>query len=163
MSSSSLDTNILIGRFMNLQESWEDNPDRTDWAAVDAVARDGAAAYNDGSGHSFHYLMLDGVPHTSFHERFLKSSLDAGFDPFRLTSIGEGAPPTPVLDHDALAEAAKDNASSAAMQEMIRQFARKRFDSGNWAALPADQRQRILETGADSIPADLLDELKRSS
>jgi hypothetical protein len=126
MSSSSTDTNILIGRFMNLQESWEDNPDATDWAAVDAIARDGALAYNDGSGHAFHYLMLDGVPHTAFHERFLKSSLDAGFDPFKLTSIGQGSSPTPVLDHDALAEAAKENASSAAMLKMIREFASKR-------------------------------------
>lgn len=160
--SSSTDTNILIGRYMNLQEGWEDNPDRTDWAAVDAVAREGALAYNDGAGHSFHYLMLDGMSHTPFHERFLQSSLDAGFDPFTLTSIGQGASPTPVLDHDTLAEAAKENASSAAMQEMIRQFARKRFDSEKWAALPADQRQRILATGADSIPADLLEELRRS-
>jgi hypothetical protein len=163
MSSSPNDTNMLIGRFMDLQEGWEDNPEQTDWAAVDALAKDGAHAYNDGAGLSFHLLMLEGICHTPFHERFIKTSIDEGFDPFTLTMSGQGALANPVINHENLAEAAQENSSSAAMQETIRQFARKRFDATGWASLSAEQRQRVLATCADSIPEDLLAELKRSS
>jgi hypothetical protein len=111
--------NHLVGEFMTLYEQWEDDPARFAWEPLQALAREGAQAYNEGFGPSFHILAFDGYPHGEFHERFLGYLLDAGFDPFKLVPSAGGEKLIPVFGHIGLAEAAQDNPVSARMQAML--------------------------------------------
>lgn len=156
--------NRLIGEFMDLQEAWENSPDAFDWTRLEALARKGAHAYNEGAGPSFHALALDGVQHSTFHEKFFGLSLQAGFDPFKLASPGTGAAAIPVIDHATLADAALANASSARIRTTLMEIARARF-----TALAQDIREgkppassdwfHAVEACAESIPPDLLEHL----
>ncbi|MGH8809127.1 MAG: hypothetical protein ACREX0_14740, partial [Noviherbaspirillum sp.] len=121
------DINRLIGEFMDLQEQWERDAEAFDWNALQALAQEGASAYNEGAGPSFHTLALDGVQHGEFHERFLAYSLDAGFDPFKLAKTGLGNAVIPVLGHSDLADAAATNPSSARMRASLMEIAQARF------------------------------------
>lgn len=156
--------NRLIGKFTDLQELWESAPDAFDWASLQALAREGAHAYNEGAGPSFHALALDGAQHGEFHERFLAYSLHAGFDPFKLARVGTGTPEIPVIDHASLAEEADSNPSSTRMRASLMEVARARFaplaqeieggkpNSSPWLV-------RVVEACAESIPVDLLEEI----
>lgn len=116
------DINQLLWRFQDLQDQWEDVPEKFDWTALRALAVAASRAYNEGSGSSFHILALDGVPHGEFHLRFLGYSLEAGFDPFKLVQAGAGGQRlAPVFGHESLAEAAQHNPWSARMQARLRQ------------------------------------------
>jgi hypothetical protein len=154
--------NRLIGEFLELQERWEINPDTVDWAALQTLAQDGALAYNEGAGPSFHMLALDGVVHGEFHERFLAYSLGAGFDPFKLAKTGSGTTVIPVFSHSTLAEAARVNPSSARMHESLMELARTKFaslarETGDGATVPPDpDLARAVEACSESIPPDLL-------
>jgi hypothetical protein len=128
MVQHAVDINRLIGEFMDLQEAWEIAPADFDWNALEALAREGAHAYNENAGPSFHALTLDGVEHTAFHERFLDFLLQAGFDPFILASAGSATAPLPVIDHADLAEAARSNQSSARMRTSLMALASVRFE-----------------------------------
>jgi hypothetical protein len=158
----SIDINRLVTSFMDLQERWEDNPGAFDWSLLEALAREGAGAYNEGAGPSFHSLVLDGVPHSELHERFLRASLAAGFDPFRLSRAGEAERTTrPVLDHAALAGAASANPASARMHMQLLEAARARFAPQVEQAQRGDQGMRstlyaIFTSCAESIPPELL-------
>lgn len=154
--------NRLIGRFTDLQDQWESNPGVFDWTLLQALAEQGAHAYNEGAGPSFHALAIDGARHSEFHERFLVYSLKAGFDPFKLARAGTGTAEIPVIDHASLAEEAVSNPSSARMRAVLMDQARARF-----APLAAEIQQgkpgssawllRVVEACAESIPADLLE------
>lgn len=153
--------NRLICRFTDLQERWAHEPDRFDWELLRALARDGAQAYNEGAGRSFHALALDGTQHTVFHERFLDASLEAGFDPFKLVHPGSGAAPQPVIDHADLAEEAQDNSSAARMRAALMDMARARFEPvvQEMEDAQGDPPDWLLETAStcgESFPADLL-------
>jgi len=156
--------NRLIGEFSDLQEAWEAQPENFDWARLEALARDGAQAYNEGAGPSFHALALDGVQHTELHERFLATLVASGFDPFKLSSrAGTGVAPVPVIDHAGLAEAALSNPSSARMRAILMELARKRFGSLAEEArangrIP-DDAYEVVDACAESIPLDLLESL----
>jgi hypothetical protein len=153
--------NRLVSDFMDLQEAWERAPDAFDWNALQSIVEQGAQAYNEGYGPSFHSLALDGVRHSVFHERFLDALLRSGFDPFKLASVGTQSAPIPVLDHALLAEMAHTNASSARMRSALLDLARKRFEplaqeveSGkNAYTLPLFDSAKAC---AESIPDDLL-------
>lgn len=54
--------NVLIGKFMDLLDQWENAPHAFNWDELQVLAQDGAQAYNEGDGPSFHALALDGVP-----------------------------------------------------------------------------------------------------
>lgn len=158
------DINRLIGEFMDLQEQWESNHDAFDWSALQALARKGAQAYNEGAGTSFHMLALEGVQHEEFHERFLAYSLDAGFDPFKLAKTGSGTTVIPVIGHSDLAQAARWNPSSARMRALLMEHARARFTlpvqkAENRTIAPEDELYRIFDTCAESIPLDLLEKV----
>jgi hypothetical protein len=112
--------NRLVGEFMTLYELWEDDPARFAWEPLRALANEGALAYNEGLGPSFHILTFDGYPHGEFHERFLGYLLDAGFDPFKMVPSTSGTKLVPVFGHAGLAEAARENAFSARMQDALR-------------------------------------------
>ena len=114
------DINRLVGEFMTLYEDWEDNPSRFDWQRLRALAADGAHAYNEGYGPSFHILVFDGYPHGEFHERLLGYLLEAGFDPFHTVHASSGGGYVPVFSHDSLHDAARDNPTSARMLTQIR-------------------------------------------
>ncbi|HEY1147198.1 MAG TPA: hypothetical protein VGF27_01415 [Pseudoduganella sp.] len=114
-----MNINGLIGEFLDLQEQWQEAPGAFDWNALQDVAVRGAHAYNEGAGPSFHMLVLDGVEHGEFHQRFLDYSLQAGFDPFKLVHADDGHPQMPVFDHESLAAAAAGNPYSARMQQAI--------------------------------------------
>ncbi|MEN3366968.1 MAG: hypothetical protein V7606_4242 [Burkholderiales bacterium] len=156
--------NRLIGRFTDLQEQWESNPGAFDWSLLQGLAQEGAHAYNEGAGPSFHALAIDGAQHTMFHERFLAYSLQAGFDPFKLSRAGTETAEIPVIDHASLAEEAESNASSARMRATLMEIARSRF-----APLAEEIRagkpnsypwlMRVVEACAESIPVDLLEEI----
>jgi hypothetical protein len=153
--------NRLIGRFTDLQERWGRELHSFDWDLLQALARDGAQAYNEGAGRSFHALALDGTQHTAFHERFLDASLEAGFDPFKLVHPGSGAAPQPVIDHASLAEEAQENSSSARMRATLMDVARARFESAvqemeNAQGDPPDWLLETASTCGESFPADLL-------
>lgn len=157
------DVNRLIGEFTDQQEAWDKDPAHFDWARLEALAQDGAQAYNEGAGPSFHALALDGVEHSAFHERFLGFLLKAGFDPFRLARPGTGVAPIPVIDHASLCEAADMNPSSARMRAALMEIARERFAA---AAEEAATKSRIApETAlvvaacAESMPSDLLERI----
>ncbi|TFW21447.1 hypothetical protein [Duganella callida] len=117
------DTNRLVGEFMTLYEEWEDHPARFSWDALQALAVQGAHAYNEGYGPSFHILAFDGYPHAEFHERFLRYLLDAGFAPFKRVRSAAGDAEVAVFGHAGLAEAARDNPASARMLAMLRDAA----------------------------------------
>ena len=155
--------NRLIGEFSDLLEAWEEHRENFDWARLEILARNGAHAYNEGAGPSFHALALDGVQHTEFHERFLSSLLEAGFEPFKLARPGTGVAPVPVIDHASLADAAFSNPSSARMRAALMGLARERF------AVLAEEMQKdgrissdayeVVEACAESIPLDLLERI----
>jgi hypothetical protein len=156
--------NRLIGRFTDLHEQWQSNPDAFDWGLLQTLARQGAHAYNEGSGPSFHALALDGAQHSEFHERFLAFSLQAGFDPFKLSRAGTGTPEIPVIDHASLAEETRSNPSSARMRAALMELARARFaplaqeiQSGKPSA--SSWWYRVVEACVESIPVDLLEEI----
>lgn len=156
--------NRLIGRFTDLQEEWESDPDRFDWALLEALARQGAHAYNEGAGPSFHALALDGALHSEFHERFLACSLRAGFDPFKLSRAGTGTPEIPVIDHASLAEEALSNPSSVRMRATLMELARARFapladESQRAKASDSPWLFRVVEVCAESVPIDLLERI----
>ncbi|TFW09887.1 hypothetical protein E4K72_03700 [Oxalobacteraceae bacterium OM1] len=160
--SHTADVNALVARFTELQERWEGNPDQFSWEALQELASAGAHAYNDEAGPSFHALVLDGVPHTAFHERFVRFSLDAGFDPFRLGTAGATQSTVrALLDHAALAQAAASNPASARMHAMFLEQARQRFGpmveqarAGNADAM--ESLQPVFTACAESIPSELL-------
>jgi hypothetical protein len=156
--------NRLIGKFTDLQELWESAPEAFDWALLQALAREGAHAYNEGAGPSFHALAIDGALHSRFHERFLAYLLQEGFDPFKLSRAGTGTAEIPVIDHASLAEEARSNPSSERMRAALMEVARARFtpvvqeiqqgkpNSSPWL-------YRVVEACAESIPVDLLEEI----
>lgn len=115
--------NHLVGEFMTLYEQWEEDAPRFAWEPLRALAREGAQAYNEGFGPSFHILTFDGYPHGEFHERFLGYLLEAGFDPFKMVPSASGAKLIPVFGHAGLAEAARDNAVSARMLASLQRLA----------------------------------------
>ncbi|NGZ85204.1 hypothetical protein [Duganella aceris] len=115
--------NHLVGDFMTLYEQWEDVPSRFAWESLQALAQEGAQAYNEGYGPSFHILTFDGYPHGEFHERFLGYLLDAGFDPFKMVQDASGTKLIAVFGHTGLAEAALDNPYSARMQAALERIA----------------------------------------
>lgn len=155
--------NRLIGKFSDLQEQWQDDPDAFDWGALQALAKDGAQAYNEGSGPSFHALALDGVQHTQFHERFLAYALEGGLDPFKLSRVGNGTTEVPVIDHDYLAEAATFNPSSVRMRVTLTDIARSRFiplvESIRSGGPEAEEHLRVIEACAESIPNEILEQV----
>jgi hypothetical protein len=157
------DINRLIGEFTYLQETCEQDPVHFDWMRLEALAQDGAQAYNDGAGPSFHALALDGVDHTAFHERFLEFLLKAGFDPFHLARAGTGVAPIPVIDHASLREAADINPSSARMHALLMQVARDRFaEAADQAAAHggiAPEMAQVVAACAESMPSDLLERI----
>ncbi|WP_148415760.1 hypothetical protein [Noviherbaspirillum massiliense] len=157
--------NRLIGEFMDLQERWEKDPDGFDWASLEALARNSAHAYNEGTGPSFHSLALDGVQHSEFHERFLGHALQAGFDPFRMVRSGSGSSDLPVIDHSDLAEAALSNPYSSRMRASLMELARSRFASlaqeveKGALQYSAAGEFHVVEACAESIPLDLLEKI----
>lgn len=156
--------NRLIGRFTDLQETWESDPQTFDWSALQALAREGAHAYNEEAGPSFHALAIDGVQHSEFHERFLAYSLQAGFDPFKLARAGFGMPEIPVIDHASLADEALSNPSSVRMRAALMEAARPRFeplaqDIQKGQSTSSLWLFRVAEACADSIPLDLLEQI----
>lgn len=157
------DVNRLIGEFTDLQEIWEKNPAHFDWSKLESLAQDGAQAYNEGAGPSFHALALDGVDHSAFHERFLGFLLKAGFDPFRLARPGSGISPVPVIDHANLCEAAETNPSSARIRAILMEIARKRFAAAAEEATTrgqlAPEALQTVAACAESIPSDLLERI----
>jgi hypothetical protein len=153
--------NQLMGRFAELQERWESDPQNFDWGELHLLAQDGAHAYNEGAGPSFHALAIDGVQHSEFHEHFLSASLQAGFDAFKLVRAGNATTEIPVIDHATLAEAVEWNASSARMHASLMDLARRRFEAivqeiekENTPA-PTWLSQIVFACG-ESIPADML-------
>lgn len=115
--------NHLVGDFMTLYEQWEEDAPHFAWEALQALAVQGAQAYNEGYGPSFHILTFDGYPHGEFHERFLGYLLEAGFDPFRMVHDASGTRLVAVFGHKGLAEAARDNPYSARMQAVLQRLA----------------------------------------
>lgn len=155
--------NQLIGEFSDLQEIWEGHPESFDWGRLESLARQGAHAYNEGFGPTFHALALDGVEHGEFHERFLAYLLQAGFDPFKLALPGTGVAPVPAIDHASLAESAFSNPSSARMRAALMEIARERFaplaeEAGRSGKIPPDAYE-VVEACAESIPLDLLERI----
>ncbi|GIZ51381.1 hypothetical protein [Noviherbaspirillum aridicola] len=153
--------NRLVGEFMDLQEAWENDPNGFDWRKLDEIVQQGAQAYNEGNGPSFHSLALDGVRHSIFHERFLSALMAAGFDPFRLASAGSDSEPIPVIDHAVLAESAETNASSARMRDALMERARSLFEPlAQEAEAGRDPRAHPLfaplRACAESVPDDLM-------
>ncbi len=159
-TTATQDVNRLIGEYLYLEERWRDNPSKFPWAELEALAKAGASAYNEGKGLSFHILALDGMEHAEFHEKFLTYSLAAGFDPFKLVFTGNGNTLTTVINHRGLAENAQYNPTSARMRELLRQKARERFvaeGTKGYRSL-AEMASAIVLCGA-SIPKDLMDQL----
>jgi hypothetical protein len=157
-TSTAKDINHLVGDFMGYYEQWEDAPAAFPWDDLQALARDGAQAYNEGFGPSFHMLAFDGYPHGEFHERFLNYLLEAGFDPFKTVQAASGASYIPVFGHDGLTEAAKENPVSARMHDTLQAIARQRF-GGDVSAIDAEELQRIVLLCHESIPDDVLSKI----
>ena len=149
------DINRLVGEFMTLYELWEEDAPRFAWEPLQSLAKDGARAYNEGLGPSFHILTFDGYPHGEFHERFLGYLLGAGFDPFKTVSAASGASAIAVFGHDGLADAARENPVSARMRATLHAIARQRFNGADTTA-SSEQLQRIVLLCHDSIPDDVL-------
>jgi hypothetical protein len=157
--------NRLIGKFTDLQENWDNHPQDFNWSPLQTLANEGAHAYNEGCGPSFHALALDGVWHGEFHERFLGYSLQADFDPFKLARAGSGTTEIPVIDHATLAEAALSNPSSARMRAALMEVARERFSSLAQEIQRGKPKSslwlyRVAEACAESIPLDLLEQIE---
>lgn len=157
------DVNRLIGEFTDLQETWEKNPELFDWKPLEILAQEGAHAYNEGAGPSFHALALDGVDHTEFHERFLEFLLKAGTDPFRLARPGNGVAPIPIISHASLREAADINPASARMHAVLMEVARERFAAAAEQAAAnvriAPETLQVVAACAESMPSDLLERI----
>jgi len=156
--------NQLIGRFLELQEQWEDAPDHFHWDALKALAAAGANAYNEGNGPSFQILTIDGMRHGEFHAKFLEYSLQAGFDPFKLVPSASGRGVVAVFGHEALAAAAQDNPCSARMLASLHSLARRRFEAELMS--PTYSRadlERTLLYCRDSIPTDVFEKLTSAS
>ena len=154
------DINHLVGEFMSLYELWEDHPPSFSWQALQALAKDGAQAYNEGYGPSFHLLAFDGYPQGEFHERFLGYLLEAGFAPFKTVPAASGVTFIPVFGHDGLAQAALENPVAARMQAVLHDIARRRFGSEAAAeAIGAEELERIVLLCHDSIPDDVLSKI----
>lgn len=156
--------NRLIGELMDLQEQWASNPADFDWKRLQSLAQKGANAYNEGAGPSFHALALDAVEHGEFHEQFLVYSLQAGFDPFKLSKVSSITAEVPVIDHENLAEAAQWNPSSARMRATLMQLARERFaplaeEIRSTKPVSAHHLFQVVEACAESFPADLLEQI----
>jgi hypothetical protein len=154
--------NRLIVRFTDLQERWENEPAGFDWDLLQALAQEGAHAYNEGSGPSFHALALDGTQHQEFHERFLAYSLQAGFDPFMLSRVSSRGEEIAVIDHACMAEAALWNTSSARMRAALMDIARARFEplaQQMQGGKPDARLLRVIEACCESIPLDLLEQI----
>jgi hypothetical protein len=127
LPAENVNINALLGEFFDLQEQWESDPAGFHWEGLKALAQKGAHAYNDGAGAPFHALVLDGVCHTDFHDRFLSYSIEAGFDPFMLVTGSSGKPVNPVISHDSLAQASLTNKVSQRMRTALMDIARQRF------------------------------------
>lgn len=149
--SAEIDINRLVGEFMTLYDDWEEDPPRFAWERLQALAREGAQAYNEGYGPSFQILVFDGYPHGEFHERLLGYLLEAGFDPFKTVPAASGASYIAVFGHDGLAAAAHDNAHSARMLAILHEVARQRVPG-----MEPAQLQRTVMLCSESIPNDLL-------
>ncbi|MFZ6645247.1 hypothetical protein ACO0LO_06000 [Undibacterium sp. TJN25] len=159
-TTATQDINRLIGDYLYLEERWQDDPSRFPWMELEALAKAGASAYNEGKGLSFHLLALDGMQHAEFHEKFLAYSLAAGFDPFKVVFTGNGLNLTTVINHRGLAESAQSNPASASMQEMLRQKARQRFVAeGASGYRSLEEMASAIVLCADSIPEDLMEQL----
>jgi hypothetical protein len=159
------DINQLVGRFLDLQEQWEDSPGNFNWAALKELASTGANSYNEGNGPSFQILCIDGLQHGEFHLRFLEYSLEAGFDPFKLVRVGSGQAVAPVFGHESLAYAAKQNLWSGKMQACLQNFARTRFGSEieiEGISLSGVDLTRTIEYCQDSIPVDVFEKLSNA-
>jgi hypothetical protein len=148
---STQNINRLVGEFMDQYQDWEDAPSSQDWDRLRALAREGAQAYNEGSGPSFHILAFDGYPHDEFHERFLGYLLDAGFDPFKTVRTADGGNYAVVFNHEGLAEAAKQTPTAARMMQRMQEMARERLANAD-----ENERRRIMQLCQDAIPAELL-------
>jgi hypothetical protein len=153
--------NRLVSDFMDLQEQWESDRENFDWRVLQELAQRGVHAYNEGAGPSFQALALDGMRHNEFHERFLGYLLQAGFNPFHLSSAGSGATEIPVIDHASLAESSESNPFSARMRSTLMDLARKHFEplaqdveSGMQAS--AAPLFPAAKACAESIPDDLM-------
>jgi len=120
---SAQDINRLVGEYMDLYEEWEEAPSDQVWDRLKALAGEGAQAYNEGRGPSFHILAFDGYPQDEFHERFLGYLLDAGFDPFKTVPAPDGQHRIAVFNHEGLEEAARDNPAAARMMQRMRETA----------------------------------------
>lgn len=155
--------NRLIGEFTDLQEEWENDPEAFEWSRLQELAEESAQAYNEGSGPSFHALAIDGVPHGTFHERFLAYAVKGGFDPFKLVSPGSAATAIPVIDHASLAEAAMSNPVSARMRAFLMELAQARFaplaQQVQEGKLDASRWFPVIEACVESMPYDLLAEI----
>jgi hypothetical protein len=158
-----MNINQMIGEFISLQEQWEEDPERFDWSALQALAQHGALAYNEGAGPSFHSLMLDGPTHGEFHERFLAYSLASGFDPFKQVRMNSGSRAMPVISHESLAAAALENPYSARMRTALMEVARQRFSAQGFAAtMPEEDLASLIKNSHESIPHEILAQLAPS-
>ena len=117
------DINRLVGEYMDLYQEWEEAPSDPIWDRLKALADEGAQAYNEGRGPSFHILAFDGYPQDEFHERFLGYLLDAGFDPFKTVPASDGEHRIAVFNHEDLEEAAQYNPAAARMVQRMREAA----------------------------------------
>ncbi len=159
-TTATQDVNRLIGEYLYLEERWRDNPSKFPWAELEALAKAGASAYNEGKGLSFHILALDGMQHAEFHEKFLTYSLAAGFDPFKVVFTGNGNTLTAVMNHRGLAENAQCNPTSSRMRELLQQKARERFIAGGTSGYRSlAEMASAIVLCADAIPKDLMEQL----
>ena len=156
--------NELVGALFDLQEEWETDPASFNWGKLKELARKGAHAYNEGAGPSFHALVLDGVCHTEFHDRFLRYSIDAGFDPFMLVRSGSGNHTSPVISHDSLLQASRVNEISHGMRTVLLDIARHRFsrlrqnDIKNASDPSSAHFYAVIQACSDSFPLEMLNE-----
>jgi hypothetical protein len=160
--AENVNINTLVGEFFDLQEQWEADPADFHWNRLSILAQQGAHAYNEGAGPSFHALVLDGICHAEFHDRFLSYSIEAGFDPFMLVSGSSGKCTNPVISHDSLAHASITNKVSHRMRTALMDIAHHRFshllendiknasDSGNADAFA------IIQACSESFPLEIL-------
>lgn len=152
--------NQLIAQFLDLQEQWDEFPDQFDWATLVALAKNGADAYNEGNGPSFHILATEGLEHSEFHLRFLEYSIEAGFDPFKLVHAGSSKGVAAVFGHQSLACAATENPWSARMQACLHECARLRFGANGEAHRSSEELMQIITLCNTSLPADILEALR---
>lgn len=152
--------NELVGEIYDLQEQWEDDPVTFNWEKLKETARKGAHAYNEGAGPSFHALVLDGVCHTEFHDRFLRYSIEAGFDPFMLVRTGSGNNASPVISHESLMQASRMNKISDGMRtalvDIARRFSRLKNDINNGSDPGSAHLLAVIQACSDSFPLEML-------